>query len=204
MPRPGQRTALYISGGFTFYRKPRIDAPDFQKAQSEERSRTGKLYRDSLQPKAGWPVVLTKLALPLSWTLMAGSDIRAANDIIAIEGPFDVCYWKEISESFYVAAGDPLEGFLQRRSVLDVVSPLPPNAATLYPVTGRRGDGSAMTVTLGTPDADGVTPWSAPGTSTGEKVLVRYTPVFIMSVDEGQTTFPQPQAESQTLTFREN
>lgn len=203
MPRPGQRNALYISGGFTFYRKPRVGQPEFMRALESTRSRTGKRFTDSLQPAAGWPIVLTKLRLPLSWTLMAGSDIQAVNDIIAIREPFDVCYWKEISEAFYVAAGDPLSGYLTRRSALDVVFPLPPRAATLYPVTGRRGDGSAVTVTLGAPDADGVTPWSAPGTSVGEYVIIRITPVFRMGVDADQTTFPQPQSESQDLTFVE-
>lgn len=202
MPRPGQRTAVWIDG-FTFYRKPSLAQPVFMKAEEFARSRAGKRFRDSLQPHPGWPTVLSKLRLPLSWKQMSGADIQAANDIIAIGEPFDVCYWKEISEAFYVASGDPLSGYLTRRSALDVVSPLPPNAATLYPVTGRRGDGSAITVTLGTPDADGVTPWSAPGVSTGEYVVIRITPVFRMGVDADQTTFPQPHVESQDLTFVE-
>lgn len=202
-PRPGQRTPIWIGGGFTFVRKPRIDAPRFLAAEETVRARNGKLYAYTLQPEAGWPTVLTKLTLPISWSLMKGADVQTANDIVAIRGPHDVCWWKEISEPFAFLAGESFGGYLTRRNALTVVTPLPTNAATLYPVSARRGDGTALTVALGTPDADGVTPWTAAGTSTGETVVVRYTPVFRMRVAEGQPTFPQPQVEGNTLTFEE-
>lgn len=204
-PRPGQRTGLWISGGFSFVRKPRINTPLYLAAEETSRARDGTLYWDSLQPEEGWPTTLTKLQLPLSWGLMKGADIRTANDIVAIRGPFDVVFWQEISEAFWLDSGSALEGYLTRRSALDVVPALslPTNAATLYPVSGRRGDGTEMTVTLGTPDSRGITPWTATGTSTGETVVVRYTPAFRMRVVEGQATFPQAFAQSQALTLEE-
>lgn len=204
-PRPGQRTGLWISGGFTFNRKPRINTPQYLPAEETTRARNGKLFWDSLQPEEGWPTPLTKLLLPLSWGLMTGADIRTANDIIAIRGPFDIVFWQEISEAFWIDSGESLAGYVTRRSALDVVPApsLPVNAATLYGISGRRGDGTSMTVTLGTPDEDGITPWTAPGTSAGEKVVVRITPAFRARVVEGQAAFPQPFVQAQTLTFEE-
>lgn len=84
---------------------------------------------------------------------MAPEDIRSVNELLSRDAIVDVCNWVEIAESFYLAAGASLAGTLLRRDALSVISPLPPLAATRHAVAATRGDGSALTVTLGTPDA---------------------------------------------------
>ena len=203
MPRPGLRTGLYL-GGRTFTRKPSVQSLQRNESEDSERSRDLTLYTDALQPAPGYPKLITKLSLTLVWpTTMTGLDIRKANDMIAIRGPFDVCPWEEISEAFWIDAGEPFAGYLTRRNALTVISPLPVGASAEFAVTAERGDGSALTVTLGTPDSYGVTPWSASGTSTGENVIVRYAPVYRMRVVTDQPTFSTPHLRSETLGLEE-
>jgi len=203
MPRPGLRTGLYLDR-FTFTRKPSVSSLQRNESEDTERARDLTLYRDALQPAPGYPKIVTKLSLTLAWpTTMTGLDIRKVNDMIAIRGPFDVCPWEEISEAYWIDAGEPFAGYLTRRNALTVISPLPVGAATEFAVTAERGDGSALTVTLGTPDALGVTPWSASGTSTGENVVVRYPAVYRMWVVSDQPTFSNPHLRSETLGLEE-
>lgn len=201
-PWPGIREDIYVGGG-TFTRQP-LPVPNWLEAKESSRSRKGKYFADFLQPEDGWPVVTTKLRLDFSWASMVADDIRLVNGFLARgPNPIDVCTWVEISEAFYIDAGDSLGGFLKRRSALTVVSPLPPLAATRHAVAATRGDGSALTVTLGTSDADGITPWSAAGTSVGEYVTIFYTPVYRMAIADGQQAFPNPHSQSQMLSFEE-
>ncbi len=202
-PWPGIREDLYI-GGVVWAKPPQEVVPTWLDAKESTRARTGKLYVDFLQPEAGWPVVTRKLSLTLSWPTMTPADIRAANGILARgTQALDVCTWVEISEAFWFAAGLSFAGSLKRRNALSVVSPLPPLAATRHAVSAVRGDGSALSVTLGTADADGITPWTASGTSTGEYVTISYSPVYYMTPAEGQEAFPQAHEQSQTLRLEE-
>lgn len=200
-PWPGIREDLYVEG-VAFVRTPLDVTPRWMTARDSKRARSGKLYRDSLQPETGYPVTLAKLELTLSWGAMAPEDIRSVNGLLSRDAIVDVCNWVEIAESFYLAAGASLAGTLLRRNALAVISPLPPLAATRHAVAATRGDGSALTVTLGTPDADGHTPWTATGTSVGEYVTIHYTPVYMMAAEDGQTTFPRGQ-QGQTLVLVE-
>lgn len=201
-PWPGIREELYCGGG-TFARTPLI-VPTWYEAKESSTARDGSDFIDFLQPEIGWPVVTTKLSLALSWEAMVAEDIRMANGILARgTQAIDVCTWVEISEAFYFATGASFSGTLKRRNALTVVSPLPPLAATRHAVAAIRGNGSALTVTLGTPDAKGRTPWTAAGTSTGEYVTIAYTPVYVMAVSDGQQAFPRAQVQTQTLNLRE-
>lgn len=205
-PRAGLRLPLYLDR-FAFARKPFVVSVQRNVAEDARRARDLTLYVDSLQPETGYPTTLNKLSLELAWRgTMTGADIRLVNDMIAIRGPFDVCLWEEVSEAFFLAAGVPLAGYLPRRNALTVVSPLPgpPGyAAAQFAVTGARGDGTAFTPTLGTPDADGVTPWTVTGTSVGETVVVRCAPVYRMRIISGQPAFESPHKRTQTLGLEE-
>lgn len=202
-PRAGLRLGLYL-GGLSFTRKPFVSNIQRNESEDSERSRDLTLYTDALQPEPGYPKLITKLSLTLAWgATMTGADIRKVNDMIAIRGPFDVCLWEEISEAFWIDAGEPFAGYLTRRNALTTISPLPTGAATEFAVTAARGDGSALSVTLGTPDAQGVTPWTASGTSLGENVVVRYAPVYRMRVVTDQPTFSYPHLRSETLGLEE-
>ena len=202
-PRAGLRLGLYL-GGFSFTRKPFVQNVQRNESEDSERARDLTLYTDALQPAPGYPKLITKLSLTLAWgKTMTGLDIRKVNDMIALRGPFDVCLWEEISEAYWIDAGEPLGGYLTRRNALAVISPLPTGAATEFAVTAARGDGSALTVSLGTPDANGVTPWTASGTSVGEHVLVRIPPVYRMRVVTNQPTFSSPHLRSETLGLEE-
>ena len=201
-PWPGIREEFYIGGG-TFARTPLI-VPTWLEAQESSTARDGTDHTDFLQPEVGWPVITNKLTLVLSWGAMVAEDIRCANGILARgTQPVDVCTWVEISEAFHFLAGESFSGTLKRRSALTVVSPLPPFASTQHAVAAIRGDGSALVVTLGTPDAKGRTPWTAAGTSTGEYVTIAYTPVYVMAPGDGQQAFPQAHVQSQTMNLRE-
>lgn len=201
-PWPGIREELYL-GGMTFARNPLV-VPTWFEAKESARSRDGSLYMDFLQPETGWPVTTNKLSLALSWGTMVADDIRAANGILA-RGPqaIDVCTWVEISEAFWIPASDAFAGYLKRRNALTVISPLPSLAATRHAVSAVRGDGSSLAISLGTPAADGITPWSASGASVGEYVTISYTPVYRMAVADGQQAFPRAHEQSQTLTLEE-
>jgi len=198
---PGISDAIYL-GGVKLATPPGMVSPVMLRAQSAERARNAKLHIDYLQPEPGWPMILRKLTLSLSWEAPTPEDIEVINDLVSWGGPIDVCYWKPITESYWLAAGAPWAGYLTRRNALDVISPLPPNAATRFAIAGDHG-GTSLTVTLGTPDADGVTPWSAPGTSTGERAAVSYVPSFSMVVDESQEEFTEINAQPQTLRLVE-
>lgn len=205
-PRAGLRTGLYLDR-FTFVQKPQVVSVQRNIAEDVKRSRNLTLYVDSLQPDPGFPTTMTKLSLELAWRgTMRAADIRTVNDMIAIRGPFDVCLWEEITEAFWLPAGAPLAGFLTRRNALTVVSPLPGppgKAAAEFAVTGARGDGTAFTPTLGTPDAYGATPWTATGTSTGETCLVRYPALYRMRVISGQPAFENPHKRTETFGLEE-
>lgn len=201
-PWPGIREELYCGGG-TFARTP-VVVPTWYEAKESSTGRDGSDYIDFLQPETGWPVVTTKLALVFSWSAMVAEDIRMANGILARgTQAIDVCTWLEISEAFYFAAGASFSGYLKRRNALTVVSPLPPLASTRHAVAAVRGDGSALTVTLGAPSAKGITPWTAVGTSVGEYVTIAYTPVYRMAVGDGQQALPAAQVQAQTFNLRE-
>ena len=204
MAHPGIREAVYLDG-ITFTRGPSGVTPTWLKAQTRDRARDGSLYVDSLQPAAGYPVVMAKLSLALSWDAMCAADILAANRMIAIGGPFDVCIWRYVSEAFYCASGAAVAGYMLRRDALTTITPLPSGAAANYPIIGLRGDGvTTFTPVLGTPDATtGVTPFSSVATSTGETVTVDYVPVYRMYVAEGQESFDSPHRQGQTLRLEE-
>lgn len=202
MAQPGIREAIYL-GGVDFDRGPASVVPEWLKAQTRDRARDGTLYVDSLQPEAGYPVLMSKLGLSLSWDSMCADDILRVNRMIAKGGPFDVCYWKYHTEAFYVASGATLAGYLLRRDALTTISPLPTGAATNYPIVATRGSGAPFAVTLGTPTAAGVTPWLSVVSSAGETVTIDYVPVFRMYVAEGQESFPQPHRQGQTLRLEE-
>lgn len=198
-PWPGIREDIYI-GGVTWVNNPDSVEPRWLLAKSSERARDASLHRDFLQPETGWPVVLAKLELTLGWPSMAPDDIRTVNGILSRDEVLDVCDWIEISESFYLAAGASLAGYLKRRNALTTIVTLPPLAATRHAVTATRAGGAALTVTLGTPDATtGITPWTAAGTSAGEYVTINYTPVYRMAAEDGQPSFPR--GARQGLTF---
>lgn len=202
-PRPGQRTKIYLGGAAVFYRQPRI-TPTWHEAREDSTARDGSDFIDFLQPEQGWPVVTTKLSLELAWGTMVGADIRTANGILArATEAIDVCTWTEISEAFYFAVGESFSGYLKRRNCLTTITTLPPLAATRYAVAAIRGDGSALTVTLGTPSAKGLTPWTAVGTSLGEYVTIAYTPVYRMACGNGQLSFPQAHVQTQAMSLRE-
>ena len=206
MPRAGLRWPLYLDR-FTFLQKPVVVSVQRNVAEDVRRARNLKLYVDSLQPDPGYPTTMSKLSLELAWRgTMRSADIRTVNDMIAIRGPFDVCLWEEITEAFSLAAGASLAGYLTRRNALTVVSPLPGapgQVAAEFAVTGARGDGTAFTPILGTPDADGITPWTASGTSTGETVVVRYPACYRMRVVSGQPAFETPHKRTQTFGLEE-
>lgn len=196
----GVNEAIYIQG-LTLATPPMI-TPRFFRAEDRKRARNGRLYRDMLQPDAGYPMLLKKLGLSLSWAVPNSLDIEAVNDLISWGGPVDVCYWKPLVESFYIASGASLAGYLTRRNALTTVSPLPTDAATRFAVTAKKS-GSPLTVALGTPDAYGVTPWTAVGSSTGERVAIAYVPAFRMVVAEDQQEFTEVNVEPQTLQLEE-
>lgn len=202
MAQPGIREAIYL-GGVDFDRGPASVVPEWLKAQTRDRARDGTLYVDSLQPEAGYPVLMSKLGLSLSWDSMCADDILRVNRMIAKGGPLDACYWKYHTEAFYVASGATLAGYLLRRNALTTVSPLPTGAATNYPIVATRGSGAPFAVTLGTPTSAGVTPWTSAVTSAGETVTIDYVPVFRMYVAEGQESFAQPHRQGQTLRLEE-
>lgn len=202
MAQPGIREALYL-GGVDFDRGPASVVPSWLKAQTRDRARDGTLYVDSLQPEDGYPVLMAKLDLSLSWESMCADDILRVNRMIAKGGPFDVCVWQYISEAFYVASGVTLAGSLLRRNALTAHPDPPTNAATNYPVIATRGSGASFTATLGTPSSAGVTPWTSAVTSAGETVTIDYVPVFRMYVAEGQESFTQPHRQGQTLRLEE-
>ncbi len=201
--QPGIRDYLYI-GGVTWVRNPGDVSPRWLVAKASERARDATLYTDYLQPETGWPVVTAKLELSLSWDALCATDIRTVNGILSKDAALSVCPWVEIAESFWLASGEAFAGYLKRRNSLTTVSPLPANAATNYAVSAiKSSDGSAVTVTLGTPDATtGITPWTASGTSAGEYVTIRYTPVYYMVAEDGQQSFRQHQ-QGQTLVLVE-
>lgn len=202
-PWPGIRDYLYI-GGVTFARGPESIEPRWFPAKSSVRARSGKLYQDYLQPESGLAVVTQKLELALSWAAMTSPDIRTVNGLLSRTAALDVCPWIEIAESFYFAAGASFAGTLARRNALTAVSPLPALAATRYPVSAiRTSTGAAITITLGTPDADGLTSWTASGASSGEYVTISYTPVYYMVADDGQQSFSLNAQQGQTLRLME-
>mgnify|MGYP001769214396 CR=1 FL=1 len=184
MAQPGIREALYL-GGVTLTRGPSSVQPTWLKAQTRDRARDGSLYVDSLQPVAGYPVIMAKLDLSRAWDSLCTADITALNSLISYGGPIDVCFWRYVTEAFYVASGTALGGSLLRRNALTTVTPLPPGAAANYPVLPVRGSGASFTATLGTPDATtGVTPWTSAVTSAGETATITYAPVYRMYVAE--------------------
>jgi hypothetical protein len=202
MARPGIVESVYLNG-VAFDRGPSSVVPNWLTAQSRARGRDGALYIDSLQPEATYPVLTAKLDLSLSWDSMCADDILRVNRMIAQGGPFDICYWRYLTEAFAVAAGLTLAGTLARRNALTVVSPLPTGAAANYPVIGTRGDGTtAFTPTLGAV-SNYRTPWTNAAVSAGETVTVDYVPVFRMYVVAGQESFTQPHRQGQTLRFEE-
>ena len=202
-PWPGVREDIYI-GGVTWVNNPETVDPRWLVAKSSERSRNATLHRDFLQPETGWPVVLKKLELTLGWPNMAPDDIRTVNGILSRDEILDVCTWVEISESFYFAAGAALAGTLKRRNALTAISPLQPAIVPArHAVTATRANGVALSVTLGTPDADGLTPWTAAGTSAGEYVTINYTPVYRMAPEDGQDSFPRGARQALTLVLVE-
>lgn len=184
----GLTDAIYLEG-LTLATPPRV-FPRVFRAESHMRSRLAKAYRDSLQPGPGYPVTLKKLSLTLTWNVPTPTDIAAVEDLISWGGPLDVCIWKAVVESFAIAVGSPLAGTLTRRNALTAVPSevLPTNAATRFAVAASNG-GTPLTVTLGTPDADGLTPWTAVGTSTGARVAIAIVPVYRMILSEEQKEF---------------
>lgn len=202
MARPGIVESVYL-GGVAFDRGPSSVVPTWLKAQTRDRARDGTLYVDSLQPAGGYPVLMAKLDLALSWDSMCADDILRVNRMIAKGGPFDVCFWKYLTEAFYVASGSTLEGYLLRRDALTTISPLPTGAASNYPVIATRGSGATFTATLGTPSSAGVTPWTSAVSSSGETVTIDYVPVYRMYVAEGQESFSLPHRQGQTLRLEE-
>ncbi len=203
---PGLREEFYlhgykISAPITRY------GPTFLPAEERDRTRSGRLWPDRAEPEDGWPYRLRILTLQIGWQQLTGEDIDALNEVIALGGPFDFCPWKNLTEVWWIEDGTPLSGFIPRRHAPAWVPSefLPDSAATLYPVVAKRGEGSTFAVTLGTPDADGVTPWVAttPGTGTGEFVKIRYTPLYSGWVAEDQQEFTGVHTESQTFTIEE-
>lgn len=203
MANPGIREKVYL-GGIALVAGPADVTPTWLKAQTRDRARDGSLYVDSLQPAAGYPVIMAKLDLTLGWESLCAADIAALNALISYGGPIDVCFWRPITEAFYVAAGTLLSGSLLRRNALTTIAPLPTGATTNYPVTPVRGSGASFSATLGTPDATtGVTPWTSAVTSSGETATITYAPVFRMYVAESQESFSQPHRQGQTLRLEE-
>lgn len=203
---PGLREAFYLEG-YKIDRKVVLYRPTFLPAEERDRTRSGRLWPDRAEPEDGWPYRLRILTLQIGWARLQGEDIDKLNEVISFGGPFDFCPWRNLTETFWIENGAALSGFLTRRHAPAQVPSglLPVDAATRYPVVAKRGDGSVFAVTLGTPDADGVTPWAAttPGTGTGEKVSIRYTPLYSGWVAEDQQDFAEPHVESQTFTIEE-
>lgn len=202
MAQPGVREKVYL-GGIALVAGPSGVTPTWLKAQTRDRARDGSLYVDSLQPEAGYPVIMAKLNLSLTWASMCAADIAAVNRLISYGGPIDVCIWQYVTEAFYVAAGELLSGSLLRRDALTVISPLPTGATTNYPVAPVRGSGATFSATLGTPATSGVTPWTSAVTSAGETCSIRYAPVFRMYVAESQESFPEEAKQAQALVLEE-
>lgn len=204
MAQPGVREKVYL-GGIALVAGPSGVTPTWLKAQTRDRARDGSLYVDSLQAVAGYPVIMAKLNLALSWTSMCSADIARINALISYGGPIDVCIWQYLTEAFYVAPGDLLAGSLLRRDALTTIAApnLPVNAATNYPVSPVRGSGATFTATLGAPSAAGVTPWTSAVTSSGETCTIAYAPVYRMYVAESQESFPEESKHAQTLVLEE-
>ncbi len=203
MAQPGIREAVYLDGA-ALVAGPSSVSPTWLKAQTRDRARDGSLYVDSLQPEAGYPVIMAKLELSLGWETLCAADIATLNEIIARGGPLDVCIWRPVTEAFYVASGSAFSGSLLRRNALTTITPLPTGAAANYPVTAKDGNGAALTVVLGTPDVTtGVTPWTCATASTGETATISYAPVYRMYVAESQEAFSQPHRQGQTLRLEE-
>lgn len=202
MAEPGIRYAIYL-GGLPITRGPSSVTPTWLKAQTRDRARDGSLYVDSLQSSDAAPLIMAKLDLSLAWDTLCDADIAAINGLISYGGPVDVCIWQYVTESFYVPSGSSYAGSLSRRNALTTISPLPTGAAADYPVAATKG-GSTLSVTLGTPDSTtGVTPWTATGTSSGERVTIRYCPVYRMYTAESQESFAIPHRQGQTLRLEE-
>lgn len=202
MAQPGVREKVYL-GGIAITAGPSGVTPTWLKAQTRDRARDGSLYVDSLQAETGYPVIMSKLSLSLTWDSMCSADIARINSLISYGGPIDVCIWQMLTEAFYVTAGDLLAGSLLRRNALTVISPLPTGATANYPVAPVRGSGATFTATLGSPSAAGVTPWTSAVTSAGETCTIRYAPVFRMYVAESQESFSEPHRQGQTLLLEE-
>lgn len=202
MAYPGIREKMYL-GGLTLTASPSSVTPTWLKAQTRDRARDGSLYVDSLQPETGFPVIMAKLDLSIAWETLCAADIAQINGLISYGGPIDVCYWVPIVEAFYVSAGELLAGSLLRRDALTTITPLPTGAASNYPVTPLRGSGASFALTLGTPSAAGITPWTTVVTSAGETATISYAPVYRMYVAESQEAFSQPHRQGQTLRLEE-
>ena len=198
MALPGIREKVYL-GGVPLVAGPSVVSPAWLKAQTRDRARDGSLYVDSLQPEPGYPVIMAKLDLSLAWDTMCAADIAAINRIISYGGPIDVCLWQYVTEAFYVADGTAFGGYLLRRNALTTIVPLPTGATSNYPLTALDGSGGALSITLGTPTAAGVTQWTCATVSTGETATIMYVPVFRMYVSESQEVFSQPHRQGQTL-----
>lgn len=202
MAQPGIREKVYLDG-VALVAGPSVVTPTWLKAQTRDRARDGSLYVDSLQPDAGYPVIMSKLDLTLGWETMCAADIAAVNRLISYGGPVDVCIWQYVTEAFYVDSGVAFSGYLLRRNALDTIAPLPAGATSNYPLVALDGSGAALTISLGTPTAAGVTPWTCASISTGETATIAYAPVFRMYVAESQEAFSQPHRQGQTLRLEE-
>ena len=124
-PLVGIAESLYV-GGVTLASAPDGVTQAWLDAKESTRARSGRLYRDFLQPSTDRAVLTRVLRLTLSWGSMHPADIRTANGLIArATDEVDVCDWVEISEAFWFASGASFAGTLKRRNALTVVSPLP-------------------------------------------------------------------------------
>lgn len=201
---PGIRERLYISG-VTFQNGPSSIDISFEVAETRQRARSGKMFTHRAAPYAGCAERITKATITLGWGMMSGADIDASNEAIAFGGPLDICPWLRFPDSFWVLSGSPYSGVLQRRDALAVLSypDLPINASTKYAHSGDIQGGGALSISLGSIDSEFRTPWTASGTSSGNRVFVHYVPVFRAHVSEGQPTFTGHQ-QGQTLKFIED
>lgn len=184
LPIPGLRHKVYLAGHE--FSHPPVSFGRLRPGvlESVRRLASGKAIRYVASPFAGVCDRPSRYAFSIGWDAFDEHDAAAFEAAIAAAGETDFCPWLSRAESFTFLAGESYGGSLQRRDALTQCPILPSSTVGLAP--RLEIDGVTATLTLGSPDSEGRTPWSATGTvpAGGSTATIWYMPLYRVLLTE--------------------
>lgn len=202
---PGIRQRLYLAG-FSMLRPAATVAETPQRAETAERMADSFTVVDRpYLPITNPPDTVVKYTWQLAFPRVGDTDYRAFARAEALPGFFDFCLWKPISEIFS-GDGSSVAFSLLRRNALTQVSPLPPNAATIYAIKVYVAGSIVTTPTFGSPDSrTGVTlaTFASAPAAGSSNIEIHYVPLYYVWVDLISRDFPTGHRETRAMTLVE-